>query len=83
MDDILLASSDLSLMHQTKNFLSQNFDMKDMGEASYVIGIEIHKDRTLRTLSLSQKSYIEKVLERFKMKDCSPSIAPIVKRDKK
>jgi len=41
--------------------------MKDMGEASYVIGIEIHRDRSPRTLGLSQKAYIEKVLKRFNM----------------
>ena len=59
--DILLASSDLGLLHDTKNFLSQNFDMKDTGEAFYVIRIEIYRDRSLRTSRLSQKAYIEKV----------------------
>jgi hypothetical protein len=42
MDDILLASSDVSLLLETKRFLSSNFDMKDLGEASFVLGIEIH-----------------------------------------
>ena len=56
--------------------------MKDMGEASYVLGIEIHRDRSQRTLGLSQKAYIEKVLERFGMKNCSPIVAPIAKGDK-
>lgn len=41
VDDILLASNDLGLFFDTKNFLSKNFEMKDMGEAHYVIGIEI------------------------------------------
>ncbi|KAL0431344.1 UNVERIFIED_CONTAM: Retrovirus-related Pol polyprotein from transposon TNT 1-94 [Sesamum radiatum] len=56
--------------------------MKDMGEASYVIGIKIHRDRSRCILGLSQETYINKVLERFRMKDCSPSVAPIVKGDK-
>lgn len=34
VDDILLASSDESLLHETKEFLSINFEMKDLGEAS-------------------------------------------------
>jgi hypothetical protein len=42
VDDILLASSDVSLLLETKSFLSSNFDMKDLGEASFVLGIEIH-----------------------------------------
>ena len=82
VDDILLASSDLGLLHETKQFLSQNFEMKDLGEASYVIGIEIHRDRSQRVLGLSQKAYIEKVLKRFRMKDCAPTVAPIMKGDK-
>jgi len=39
VDDILLATNDLGLLHETKKFLSSNFEMKDMGEVSYVIGI--------------------------------------------
>ena len=82
VDDILLASSDLGLLHEVKRFLSQQFDMKDMGEATYVIGIKIQRDISQGMLGLSQETYINKVLERFRMKDCSPSVAPIVKSDK-
>ena len=63
VDDILLASNDFSIMHETKKFLSDNFDMKDMGEASYVLGIEIYRDRSQHLLGLSQKTYITKILE--------------------
>ena len=49
--------------------------MKDMGDATYVIGIKIHRDKFLGLLGLSQEIYINKVLERFRMKDCSPSTA--------
>ena len=45
VDDILLASSDVTLLLETKKFLSSNFDMKDLGEASFVLRIEIHRDR--------------------------------------
>jgi hypothetical protein len=42
VDDILLVCSDKNLLHETKRFFSSNFDMKDLGDASYVLGIEIH-----------------------------------------
>jgi hypothetical protein len=62
VDDILLATSDVSLLLETKRFLSSNFNMKDLGEASFVLGIEIHQDRRKGVLELSQKTYLEKVL---------------------
>eukprot|EP00253_Pinus_taeda_P018371 PITA_18371 len=82
VDDIFLATNDKGLLHKVKQFLSKNFDMKDMYEASYVIGIKVHRDRFRGILSLSQETYINKILERFRMKDCSPSVAPIVKGDR-
>ena len=45
MDDILLVSSDVNLLVETKKFLSSKFDMKDLGEATFVLKIEIHRDR--------------------------------------
>ena len=82
VDDILLASSDLGLLHETKRMLSNNFDMKDLGEASFVLGIEIHRNRSCRSLGLSQRAYVDRVLERFSMQLCKPGIAPVCKGDK-
>jgi hypothetical protein len=67
VDDILLASSDVSLLLETKRFLSSIFDMKDLGEALFFLGIEIHQDRRKRVLGLSQKTYLKKVLKKFSM----------------
>ena len=53
VDDILLASSDRGILHKTKKFLSKNFEMKDMDEATYVIGIEVFRDRSRGILGLS------------------------------
>jgi hypothetical protein len=53
VDDILLASSDVHLLLETNGFLSSHFDMKDLGETSYVLGIEIHQDRRNEVLGLS------------------------------
>jgi hypothetical protein len=81
VDDILLASSDVNLLLETKKVLSSNFDMKDLGEASFVLGIEIHRDRRNEVLGLSQKAYLEKVLKKFNMHQCKPSSVLIIKGD--
>ena len=82
VDDILLAINDKGLMHEVKQFLSNQFDMKDMGDTSYVIVIKILRDGHNGILGLSQETHINIVLERFRMKNCSLSVAPIVKGDR-
>ncbi|RVW29447.1 Retrovirus-related Pol polyprotein from transposon TNT 1-94 [Vitis vinifera] len=62
--------------------LSTHFDMKDLGEASYVLGIKILRDRANGVLKLSQRAYIERILKRFNMHNCKSTKAPIVKGDK-
>lgn len=39
VDDILLVANDFSLLHDVKKFVSNKFEMKDMGETTYVIKI--------------------------------------------
>ena len=82
VDDILLATKDIGMLHETKRFLSKKFEMKDLGDASFVLGIHIHLDRSRGILGLSQKSYIEKILKRFGMHDCKPGDTPVAKGDK-
>ena len=82
VDDILIASSNLQLLHETKKMLSGNFEMKDMGEAHYVLGIQIVRDRNRKLLGLSQKGYIERVLARFNIEHCNYADVPVNKGDK-
>ena len=72
VNDILLASSDIGLLHETKRFLSSKFDMKDLGDGSFVLGTQIYRDRSRGILGLSQKAYIDKVLSRFGMSNYAP-----------
>ncbi|KAJ9536278.1 hypothetical protein OSB04_un000550 [Centaurea solstitialis] len=82
VDDILIATNDLALLHDTKKFLAKNFEMKDLGDDSFVLGIQILRDRSRGILRLSQRSYIDKVLDRFGMLDSKSGDTPIAKGDK-
>ena len=42
VDDILLVTNDKGLLHEVKQVLSKNFNMKDMSETSYIICIKIY-----------------------------------------
>ena len=67
VDHILLIGNDVGNLSEVKIWLAKKFDMKDLGEATYILGIQIFRDRKNRTLSLSQSSYIDKVMDRFLM----------------
>ena len=60
----------------------KNFEMKDLGEASFVLGIKKLRDRSQGIIRLSQESYIDKVLDRFDMKYSKLGDTLIAKEDK-
>ncbi|KAL0448522.1 UNVERIFIED_CONTAM: hypothetical protein Slati_1408600 [Sesamum latifolium] len=77
VDDILLIDNDVKVLGDIKVWLSTQFSMKDMGEVSYILGIKICRDRSRRMLGLTQSSYIEKVLKRFKMENSKRRFLPM------
>ncbi|KAL0455315.1 UNVERIFIED_CONTAM: Retrovirus-related Pol polyprotein from transposon TNT 1-94 [Sesamum latifolium] len=86
MDDILLIGNDVKMLGDTIAWLSTQFSMKDLGEASYILGIKIFRDRSKKMLGMTQNSYVEKVLKRFKMEHSKRGFLPMrygVKRSKK
>ncbi|KAL0319630.1 UNVERIFIED_CONTAM: Retrovirus-related Pol polyprotein from transposon RE2 [Sesamum radiatum] len=75
VDDILLIGNDVKMLGNIKAWLSTQFSMNDMDEASYILGI--YRDRSRRMLGLTQSSYIEKVLKRFKMEHSKRGLLPM------
>ncbi|KAL0378542.1 UNVERIFIED_CONTAM: Retrovirus-related Pol polyprotein from transposon TNT 1-94 [Sesamum radiatum] len=68
VDDILPIENDVKMLEDTKAWLSTQFSMKDLGEASYILGIKIFRDRSKRMLGMTPKnSYVEKVLKRIRI----------------
>ena len=77
VDDILLMGNDISMLQQAKSSLKKVFSMKDLGEAVYILGIKIYRDRSKRLIGLSQSTYIDKVLNRFSMQDSKRGYLPM------
>jgi hypothetical protein len=69
VDDILLIGNNIPMLEDVKSSLRKSFSMKDLVEASYILGIKIYRDRSKRLIGLSQDTYIGKVLNRFNMQD--------------
>ena len=53
--------------NKSRNGYQNSFPSKDLGEASYILGIKIYRDRSNRMLGLSQSRHIDLVLKRFNM----------------
>ena len=51
--------------------------MKDLGEAAYILGIKIYRDRSKRLIGLSQDTYIDKVLKWFNMEEAKKGFLPM------
>ena len=77
VDDILLMGNDIPTLQSIKTWLGNCFSMKDLGEATYILGIRIYRDRSRKLIGLSQSTYIDKVLKRFSMQDSKRGFLPM------
>ena len=77
VDDILLIGNDIPMLQSVKTSLNNSFSMKDLGEAAYILGIKIYRDRSKRLIGLSQSTYIDKVLKRFNMEQSKKGFLPM------
>jgi transposase InsO family protein len=78
VDDILLMGNDVPTLNSVKEFLGKCFAMKDLGEATYILGIRIYRDRSKRLIALSQSTYVDKVLKRFNMHESKKGSMPFL-----
>jgi hypothetical protein len=79
VDDILLIGDNVDLLNSVKKYLNSKFSMKDLGEAAYVLGIKIYRDRSRRLLALSQSTYLDKILKKFGMETAKKGSLPVIK----
>lgn len=77
VDDILIASKSKKQVEYLKQLLNTEFEMKDLGDAKKILGMEITRDRVKGTLSISQGGYLLKVLGNFKMDLCKSVATPM------
>jgi hypothetical protein len=78
VDDMLLIGNNKEIIQDVKTQLSSKFDMKDLGNANFILGMEIKRDRKKRKLWLNQRKYVKTILQRFNMQECKPIKVPIL-----
>jgi hypothetical protein len=87
VDDILIFGTSVNVIKEVKEFLSQNFEMKDLGEADVILNIKLVREGD-GGVTLLQSQYVDKVLSRFDYSDWKPAPTPydaskILKKNKR
>jgi hypothetical protein len=78
VDDITLASKSASKLDYFVTELGKRFKLRDLGPTTFLLGVEIARNREERKLHLSQRQYIINKLEEFGMSDCKPVGTPMI-----
>ena len=76
VDDLLIFGKEPGSVKGVKADLKKEFEMKDLGEVQYFLGIQVIRQRPHR-IHISQANYIDTILNRFGMRDCNPVTTPV------
>nr|CAI72292.1 putative polyprotein [Phytophthora infestans] len=69
VDDMIIAAKTRDEIREVKNALKSAFKMKELGEAKFILGMEIDHDRECGTLMIKQTRYIDDIVERFNQRN--------------
>ena len=76
-DNILGISSTVEGENLAKSQLGASYEIKDMKEAKFILGICIDRDSITGDITLSQRSYCKCMLKCFNMESCSLKSTPL------
>ena len=77
VDDILIAAPGVGVVNLVKKQLGEKFEVRDLGEAAFFLGMELARDRGTRTLKLSQRKLTKELLGRHSLAAGKPRGVPM------
>ncbi|GJT42365.1 retrotransposon protein, putative, ty1-copia subclass [Tanacetum coccineum] len=80
VDDIIIMGNHIPSLQSVKDYLGKCFAMKDLGEATFILGIKTYRDRSKRLIRLGQNSYMDNILKRYKMDNSKRGHIPMQER---
>ncbi|GJW75442.1 retrotransposon protein, putative, ty1-copia subclass [Tanacetum coccineum] len=80
VDDIIIMGNHIPSLQSVKDYLGKCFSMKDLGEAAFILGIKIYRDRSKRLIGLGQNAYMDKILKRYRMDNSKRGHIPMQER---
>jgi hypothetical protein len=76
VDDILVAAQGKERVAKVKAHLTAKFDVRDLGPATYFLGMELSRDREARSLKLTQKKLMGELISRYGLTDARARSVP-------
>lgn len=80
VDDMVVTGNDSEEMQTLQKLLASEFEMKELGELQYFLGIEVARSK--HGIFLSQRKYVLDLLTETRMLDCKPADTPIEQNHK-
>ncbi|KAI5116724.1 hypothetical protein M0805_004183, partial [Coniferiporia weirii] len=77
VDDMLIATKETSKAEAVIEELGKHFKLHNLGPTSFLLGVQINRDRSKCLLTLSQHQYVLDILDQYNMSDCSPVTTPM------
>ena len=74
VDDLILASTHMSLIDDMKLKLSKRFKIDDRGPLQWFLGLEFRQEND--KITINQSAYTDKLLDKFGMSECKPAPTP-------
>ena len=75
INDLLFFSKSSPLMQHVKNQINCNFSCKDLSKTKYILSFEVNYGKD--SITLSQRAYTQRILQRFSMDDCRATKTPL------
>jgi hypothetical protein len=77
VDDLVIFGKNLKDVDDLKAKLKAEYEMKDLGELNYFLGVQVHRDKAQKLIHINQSGYNRTILERFGMADSNPARTPL------
>src|SRR5204863_169388 len=75
--DLIIFGKDMASINDLKAQLNEEYEMKDLGELKYFLGIQVHRDRERKIIHINQAGYNRTILERYGMQNSKPASTPL------
>ena len=76
VDDFVIAAETSGRIEQVKKALSKKFDVKDLGELHYFLGVQVIQDHESESVWIGQPTYTESILQKYGMQEAKPVRTP-------